>query len=105
MSEWKKYRKVAIQEMRPYISGEDLSGVSVNHNEIPKEGGMIARDSKNHNSQWYITPEFFKENYVPADLMKTDGDKFVKHIKSHLHEWEIVICKICGKSINEIVND
>jgi hypothetical protein len=25
---WKKYRKTATQEMRPYVPGEDLTGIS-----------------------------------------------------------------------------
>jgi len=58
---WKKYRKTAVQEMRDYISGEDLTKVSVAPGETPKEGGKIARDNKG--SRWYITPEFVAENY------------------------------------------
>lgn len=61
MSEWKKYRKHALQEMRPYVSGEDLRGISVNASETPREGGMIGRDAAGH--QWYVEPDFFRENY------------------------------------------
>jgi hypothetical protein len=32
-----------------------------------------------------------------------DYEIFVKHIESHLESGQFVICKICGKSINEIV--
>jgi len=59
---WKKYRKTAIQKMRPYILNEDLTSVSVSERDIPEEGGMIAKgDDK---SQWYISKEFFQKNYV-----------------------------------------
>ena len=30
---------------------------------------------------------------------------FINHIKEHLKEGEQVICKICGKSIDEIAED
>lgn len=64
---WQKYRKTAIQEMRNYVAGEDLTGVSVAPGETPKEGGKIARDRQG--SQWYVSPEFMAENYevVPGD--------------------------------------
>lgn len=36
--------------------------------------------------------------------MKISNDLiFIDHIKSHLKEGEEVICKICGKSANEII--
>ena len=66
MSKWKKYRKVATQEMRPYIPGEDLTGISVNKEDTPEEGGMIARNDKNHEDQWYVAKKFFESNYVEA---------------------------------------
>lgn len=63
---WKKYRKTAIQEMRPYIPGEDLSGISVNAEDTPEEGGMIARNADNYEDQWYVSKAFFEKNYEPA---------------------------------------
>ena len=60
---WEKYRKTAVQEMRPYILGEDLSGISVSKEDTPEEGGMIARNSDNHADQWYVAKKFFEENY------------------------------------------
>ena len=60
---WRKYRKISFQEMRPYVPGEDLTDISVANSEVPKEGGMIARDSNNHKDQWYISQEFFDLNY------------------------------------------
>jgi hypothetical protein len=58
---WKNYRKKVIQPMRPYVPGEDLTGVSVNPKETPVEGGMIAKDDEG--AQWYVTPEFFQKSY------------------------------------------
>jgi len=60
---WKKYQKIKLQEMRPYILGEDLSEVSVNSEDIPEEGGMVARNSSNHKDRWYVAKLFFEENY------------------------------------------
>ena len=63
MSQWKQYRKTAAQEMRPYVPGESLAGVSVNTVDSPEKGGMIARNARNHADQWYVAKEFFEDNY------------------------------------------
>lgn len=60
---WKLYRKKLTQPMRPYIPGEDLSNVSVTDCDTPELGGMIARNPNNPNDQWYVSKEFFQENY------------------------------------------
>jgi len=64
MDNWKFYRKAMAQEMRPYIPGEDLSGVSISSEDTPELGGMIARNVNNHADQWYIAKNFFIANYV-----------------------------------------
>ena len=64
---WKRYRKTATQEMRPYIPGEDLTGISVSDVDTPEEGGMIARSSDNHADQWYVDKNFFANNYEEED--------------------------------------
>lgn len=61
--EWKKYRKKGLQEMRPYVPGEDLTGISVNKEDTPELGGMIARNSKNYEDKWYVAKKFFEEMY------------------------------------------
>jgi len=66
MSNWRKYRKTAIQEMRAYVVGEDLSGVSVNKEDVPEQGGMIARNPKNHEDRWYVAKDFFELSYEPV---------------------------------------
>jgi len=60
---WKEYQKTATQEMRPYIVGESLVGISVNKEDTPEEGGMIARNNNNHEDKWYIGKKFFTDNY------------------------------------------
>ena len=113
---WHKYRKTATQEMRDYIPGEDLTGVSVAPGENPKEGGKIARDKQG--SQWYVSPEFMAENYAlvndePAapsypwhhcedDKAPSRGEKFLQHIEAHLEPGQVAICKICGKTVGQI---
>ncbi len=60
---WKQYCKSRLQEMRPYVPGEDLTCVSVSEEDTPEEGGMIARNPKNHKDQWYVAKLFFEDNY------------------------------------------
>jgi hypothetical protein len=115
---WKKFIKTAEQEMRDYIVGESLSGVSVAPGEIPKEGGKIARDAQG--SRWYISPEFFSNNYAEVgmrnapsypwhhtekDHKPSKGDIFLAHIKRHLCDDQTVICKMCGKTVDEICGE
>ena len=59
---WKKYRKAALQEMRPYEVGEDLTGMSISKEDTPELGGMIARGSDN-GACWYVSKGFFEKNY------------------------------------------
>ena len=98
---WEKYRKTAMQEMRPYVPGEELTGISVAEEDTPEFGGMIARGKDGE--QWYISKKFFQHNYEPWTLLPmSEGDKFVKHIRTHLPKGEDVICKICGMTVEEI---
>lgn len=98
---WKKYRKPATQEMRDYTPGEDLTGISVAPGETPKIGGKIARDKQG--SQWYVSPEFMAGNYVlAADAGATPAERFVQHVEGHLEVGQKVMCKICGKTIDQI---
>ena len=63
MSEYLNYRKKSIQPMRPYIPGEDLTGVSVSDEDNPKEGDMIACNPENPNDKWLVDKAFFDANY------------------------------------------
>lgn len=67
---YKQYRRTQIAEMRPYIEGETLSdAVSISKadrdNGSPKAGDMIARNPKNHNDQWLVAAQYFKDNFAP----------------------------------------
>lgn len=59
MTDFKFYKKKALQEMRPYEIGESLAGISVNKEDSPELGGMIARNAKNYEDQWYVAKKFF----------------------------------------------
>jgi len=64
---FKNYRKKVTQAMRPYEPGEDLSGISVNAEDTPEEGGMIAVNANNPKDQWYVGKKFFADNYELAE--------------------------------------
>ena len=66
MDGYSNYRKKNVQPMRPYVVGEDLSGVSVNKEDTPEEGGMIAVNPANPEDKWYVAKAFFEANYEPA---------------------------------------
>jgi len=67
MGEFKQYKRKGLSEMRPYVFGEDLSGVSISDEDIPKtDMGMIARNPKNHADQWYVARKYFDDNLEPA---------------------------------------
>ncbi len=67
MSEWKKYRRTNIAEMRPYVEGDDVSRVSIStldiQNGSPKQGDMIARNPENHDDQWLVAAAYFDANF------------------------------------------
>jgi hypothetical protein len=65
MPEWKLYKKKALQMMRDYIPGEDLSKTSVAPGETPEEGDKIACDESG--SQWLIKKWFVDEKYEQVD--------------------------------------
>jgi len=61
---WQLYERLSKRsQLRLYILNEDLSGVSVNKEDTPKEGGMIARNPNNHKDQWYIGKAYFESNF------------------------------------------
>lgn len=67
MNPWRPYTKVAITEMRDYVKGEDLTGISVSDQDDPEtDMGMIARNPDNHDDQWYVARAFADKNYAPA---------------------------------------
>ena len=71
-SEFQKYRRTNIAEMRPYAEGEQLDGrVSISEadreNGSPKPGDMIARNPANHADQWLVAADYFAANFEPYE--------------------------------------
>jgi len=81
MSEFTKYRRTHIAEMRP-VTGGDIAWfqtygemerekikISISSEDLkngsPKIGDMIARNPKNHNDQWLVAEQYFKDNFEP----------------------------------------
>lgn len=66
-NDWKQYKRKGLSEMRPYVKGEDLTGVSVSKEDHPEtDMGMIARNPKNHEDQWYVAKKYFEDNFEEA---------------------------------------
>ena len=63
-------RRSAV-ELRPWVKGEEMSRVSISLADrqagSPMPGDMIARNPRNHDDQWLVNAQFFRENYEPVD--------------------------------------
>ena len=71
-SEFRRYRRKQIAELRPYVPGEALNervSISAGDREAgsPKEGDMIARNPADHDDQWLVSKEYFEANFEPVD--------------------------------------
>lgn len=65
--QWMFYKRKGLSEMRPYVKGEDLTKISVSCEDNPEQDmGMVARNPKNHNDQWYVARRYFDDNLEPA---------------------------------------
>jgi hypothetical protein len=63
MSKFKQYRRKGFYEMREYVLGESLDGISVSKTDDPlTDLGMIARNPLNHADQWYVARKYFEDN-------------------------------------------
>ncbi len=58
---WKKYKNITINEMRPYVVGEDMTNIV--QFGTPKEGGMVVRSLENPDKMWYLPEKDFLKNY------------------------------------------
>ena len=67
MSEFRPYHRRQIAELRPYVEGEPLDGVSISQEDrnagSPKPGDMIARNPKNRDDQWLVAAAYFADNF------------------------------------------
>ena len=68
--EFAQYRRKEMAELRPYVVGEDMAGVSISapdqQNGSPKDGDMIARNPKNHADKWLVAKQYFEDNFEAA---------------------------------------
>jgi hypothetical protein len=61
---YKKYRRTNVAEMREYVQGENMTGISVSDVDFPEtDMGMIARNPKNHSDLWYVARQYFIDNF------------------------------------------
>ncbi len=61
--EFKYYERKGLSLMRPYVFGEDMSGISVSPADDPEtDMGMVAINEKNPKDQWYVARKYFEEN-------------------------------------------
>lgn len=69
IDEFKPYRRSGVTLMRPYVKGEDLTGVSVNEVDNPdRDGGYIAMNPANHADKWFVAQAFFdKQGFALAE--------------------------------------
>ncbi len=71
MSEFKRYRRSQIAELRTYELGESLKNLSVSSedtkNGSPMAGDMVARNPKNHADQWLVAAAYFADNFEPLE--------------------------------------
>lgn len=96
MSEFNQYRRKHIAELRPvtqtdityfanwgrlpinYDSIDEGDKISVSisdedlQNDSPQFGDMIARNPKNHNDQWLVAEQYFKDNFEEITSLNKD---------------------------------
>lgn len=64
MKKWQRYVRKGYTLMRPYIKGEDLTGISVSKEDDPeKDMGMIGCNPDNQKDQWYVAKAYFEKNF------------------------------------------
>lgn len=74
--EFKQYRRTQIAEMRPVTDEEATTKIFHNRVSVsdvdlaagsPKKGDMVARNPKNHDDQWLVAEQYFKDNFEPME--------------------------------------
>ena len=95
----KNYRKPALQPMRPYVLGEDMTDISVSVEDTPELGGMIAIGADN-NAKWYVSKTFFDKMYVEATESSTISDERYKQIMGSLGQPDSVPLLLALKQVS-----
>lgn len=102
MGGWSKYVRTGYTEMRPYIEGENLDGVSISKQDrlrgSPRVGDMIARNPKNHKDMWLVAEKYFKDNLAQMEA-DTIVENWLKNPKpsKFIEEWLVVELKRLSK--------
>jgi hypothetical protein len=64
---FRKYRRTQIADMTDWMPGFDMTDVSVSVVDqkagSPKIGDKIARNPNNHEDQWLVAGDYFRENF------------------------------------------
>jgi len=80
--DFKQYKRKGLSEMRRYEKGEDLSKISVSATDDPENDmGMIARNPKNHEDQWYVAKKYFDDNLEEVNTINADPEVINEVIK------------------------
>ena len=98
--EFKQYRGTQIAEMRPVTDEEAetkifFNKVSVSDVDLaagsPKKGDMVARNPKNHDDQWLVAEQYFKDNFEPMDKTTREQapQKHVRFCPDNCHHLNI----------------
>jgi hypothetical protein len=64
---FRRYIRKGFSEMRPYFPGENMDNVSVAAIDTLENGGMVARNPKNHLDMWYVAKQYFEDNLELAE--------------------------------------
>lgn len=61
--QFKRYRRKGISELRPFVPGEDMTGIALSPEDVkagsPKPGDWIARNPNNHDDKWIMSGQYF----------------------------------------------
>ena len=65
---WQWHRRKGKVELRPYVEGEDMNGISVSQTDRAAglSGGYIARNPDDPQDQWYLAKAYFDTQYEPV---------------------------------------
>ena len=67
MSGFVQCRRKQLAELRPYVPGEPMEGISISDEDklagSPKEGDMIARNPRNHKDRWLVAKAYYEANF------------------------------------------
>ena len=63
--QFQRYLRKQVSELRPYVPGEDLAGISVHPDQTPEEGDWVARQTHDHKDQWLVKRSYFEKHFEP----------------------------------------